>query len=207
MGSKTIKKALALAICAVLLVTATVFTTIAYLTSQDTVTNTFTIGNVKITLDEAAVDAYGVAIKPVAPATSVPRVNANEYKLIPGHSYTKDPTIHVAAGSEDCWLFVKLENGLADAEAAGTTTIAAQMTANGWKLIDSTNNVYARTGAKGTAGTDAAVFANFTLNSTVKPTDYEDAEIVVTAYAIQADGFATAEDAWTAAGAGLLAAD
>lgn len=205
MGSKTMKKALALAICAVLLVTATVFTTIAYLTSQDTVTNTFTIGNVKITLDEADVDAYGVAIKPVAPATSVPRVKANEYKLIPGHSYTKDPTIHVAAGSEDCWLFVKLENGLAGAEAAGTT-IAAQMTSNGWTLIDSTNNVYARAGAKGTAGTDVAVFGSFKLSDSVNLTDYADAEIVVTAYAIQADGFATAQAAWTAAGAGLLAA-
>lgn len=206
MGSKTIKKALALAICAVLLVTATVFTTIAYLTSQDTVTNSFAIGNVKITLDEADVDAYGVAIKPVAPATSVPRVQANKYKLIPGHSYTKDPTIHVAAGSEDCWLFVQLKNGLAGAEAAGTTTIASQMVANGWTLIDSTNNIYARVGAKGTAGTDVAVFGSFKLSDSVDLTDYADAKIVVTAYAIQADGFATAQAAWTAAGADLLAA-
>lgn len=198
MGIKTFKKALVLAICAVLLVTATVFTTMAYLTSQDSVTNTFAVGNVKITLDEAKVDEYGKAVTPAS------RVKSNTYKLVPGHSYTKDPTIHVDADSEDCWLFVKLENGLANAEAAGTTTIASQMTANGWTLIDTTNNVYARA-AKASAGADVAVFGSFELSKTVDVTGYENAKITVTAYAIQADSFETAQAAWTAAGAGLIA--
>ena len=46
-------KGLVLSLCAVLLVVATVFSTAAFLTSQDQVTNTFTVGNVKIALDEA----------------------------------------------------------------------------------------------------------------------------------------------------------
>ena len=57
---KTKTKALALALCAVLLVVSTVFVTMAYLTSKtDVVTNTFTVGKVTITLDEAKVDEYG----------------------------------------------------------------------------------------------------------------------------------------------------
>lgn len=190
MGIKTFKKALVLAICAVLLVTATVFTTMAYLTSQDQVTNTFTVGNVKITLDEAKVDQYGDATTPAS------RVKANTYKLVPGHSYTKDPTIHVDATSEDCWLFVKLENGLSAIEA--DTKIAAQMAAKGWTEIDTTNHVYAHAD-KASASDDVVVFETFTLSDTADVTDYAEAEIVVTAYAIQADGFETAQAAWTAA--------
>ena len=50
---KTKSKALLLTLCAVLLVAASVMGTMAYLTSTDKVENTFTVGNVKITLDEA----------------------------------------------------------------------------------------------------------------------------------------------------------
>ena len=45
--------------CALLLVAAGVFGTLAYLTGTDTVNNTFTVGNVKITLDEAKVTTDG----------------------------------------------------------------------------------------------------------------------------------------------------
>ena len=45
--------------CALLLVAAGVFGTLAYLTGTDTVNNTFTVGNVKITLDEAKVTTGG----------------------------------------------------------------------------------------------------------------------------------------------------
>ena len=47
---KRTKQILSLALCAILLVSATVATTVAYLTSQDAVTNTFTVGKVAITL-------------------------------------------------------------------------------------------------------------------------------------------------------------
>ena len=93
---KTKSKALLLALCAVLLVAASVLGTMAYLTSQAEVTNTFTVGSVSITLDEAPVDENGEA-------TTGTRVTENSYKLMPGHKYDKDPTIHVAANSEDCW--------------------------------------------------------------------------------------------------------
>lgn len=55
------KKTLTVIIALVLVVVMSVAGTVAYLTSSDTVTNTFTVGNVEITLDEAKVDEYGVA--------------------------------------------------------------------------------------------------------------------------------------------------
>ena len=187
---KTRTKALLLTLCAALLVCATVLATMAFLTDTATVTNTFTVGNVGITLDEARVDLYGEA-------DGTERVTENAYKLIPGKTYTKDPTIHVATGSEDCWLFVKLENGLVD--ITGATTIEAQMTAEGWTVIDDTKNIYAYQSIA-SADADIVVFNTFTLAKDAAVEDYETAEIVVTAYAVQADGFTSAADAWAAAG-------
>lgn len=193
---KTKTKALAMTLCAVLLVVTTVFVTMAYLTSQATVTNTFTVGNVAITLDEAQVDTAGNAVTPAA------RVKTNEYKLIPGHNYIKDPTVHVASDSEDCWLFVKVENGLEGAEA-DSNTIASQMTAKGWTSVSGTTDIYAYN-TKCTGGTNVTVFESFTIGGDTIVDNYKDAKIVVTAYAIQADGFATAADAWAAAGTDLI---
>lgn len=99
---KTAKKAMLMTLCAIILVVATVFGTMAYLTSTDEVENTFTVGNVKITLDEAKVNTNG------SPVEGADRVKANEYKLMPGHTYTKDPTIHVDAASEDCFIRAKV---------------------------------------------------------------------------------------------------
>ena len=73
---KTKSKALLLTLCAVLLVAASVMGTMAYLTSNDTVTNTFTVGKVAIKLDEANVGTDGKVI-------DATRVKANEYKLLP----------------------------------------------------------------------------------------------------------------------------
>ena len=147
---KTRSKALLLTLCAVVLVVATVFGTMAYLTSTDEVNNTFTVGNVEIKLDEAKVDANGGAVTPAE------RVKANTYKLMPGHPYTKDPTVHVTANSEDSWIFVKVENGIAAFEAATSTeeggykTIADQITANGWAELDGASGVYYRSYEKAT---------------------------------------------------------
>lgn len=99
---KTKSKALLLTLCAVLLVTASVLGTMAFLTSTASVENTFTVGSVKITLDEAKVTTDG------EPVDGAARVAENSYKLMPGHTYTKDPTIHVDAASEDCFIRAKV---------------------------------------------------------------------------------------------------
>ena len=99
---KTKSKALLLTLCVVLLVTASVLGTMAFLTSTASVKNTFTVGSVKITLDEAKVTTDGEPVK------GAERVAENSYKLMPGHTYTKDPTIHVDAASEDCFIRAKV---------------------------------------------------------------------------------------------------
>lgn len=88
-------KPIVLALCAVLLVAATVFGTVAYLTDNAAVVNTFTVGQVKLRLDEAKVDAGG---KPTGERTEI----GNSYHLIPGVTYTKDPTVTVLGNSEEC---------------------------------------------------------------------------------------------------------
>lgn len=98
---KTKSKALLMTLCAVLLVAASVLGTMAYLTSTDEVENTFTVGNVKITLDEAKVSADGTL-------NGTDRVKGNEYKLMPGHTYVKDPTVTVKAPSVDSYVRMKV---------------------------------------------------------------------------------------------------
>ena len=56
---KTKSKALLLTLCAVLLVTASVLGTMAFLTSNDEVVNTFSVGSVAIKLDEAKANTDG----------------------------------------------------------------------------------------------------------------------------------------------------
>lgn len=186
-------KALMLVLCAVLLVTASVLGTMAYLTSTDKVVNTFTVGKVAITLDEAKVDPDGTAVTPAE------RVKENAYHLLPGHTYTKDPTVHVQANSEDSFIFVKVENGIASYEAG--TTIAAQIAANGWTALTGVANVYYKAYTKRAEITDLPVFGNFTIADNANGADgwnnfSAETKVTVTAYAVQQDGFASAAAAW-----------
>lgn len=106
---KTKSKALLLTLCAVLLVAASVLGTMAYLTSTDTVENTFTVGNVAIKLDEAKANTDGSLVE------GADRVKGNEYHLLPGHTYTKDPTVTVKAVSEASYVRLKVTfNNAAD---------------------------------------------------------------------------------------------
>ena len=99
---KKTTKALLLTLCAVLLVAASVMGTMAYLTASDSVKNTFTVGKVKINLDEAKVNENGT------PVESAARVKENSYKLIPGVTYTKDPTVTVLEGSVESYVRMKV---------------------------------------------------------------------------------------------------
>lgn len=99
---KKTSKALLLTICAVLLVAASVMGTMAYLTSTDKVQNTFTVGKVAIKLDEAKVGTDGT------PVEGADRVKENGYKLLPGHAYTKDPTVTVLKDSVESYVRMKV---------------------------------------------------------------------------------------------------
>ena len=197
---KARSKALLLTLCAVLLVTVSVLGTMAYLTSQDTVTNTFTVGQVAITLDETDTDHN---------TPDANRDKANAYHLLPGKEYVKDPIIHVDSVSEDSWIFVKVENGIADYEAATSTAeggyknIATQITDNGWTALNGVADVYYKSYTKNAAGADLAVFSNFKIADNAndrhgwKGINPDTTKIEVTAYAVQSEGFTTASAAWT----------
>ena len=125
------------------------------------------------------------------------RVDANSYKLLPGHEYDKDPTVHVAANSETCYVFVKVENGISAIEA-DDNTIAAQIADNGWKVLEGVDSVYYKEDVAGAA--ELVVFETFVIAGEVtneELEDYDEATVVVTAYAVQDDGLSLTE-AWNA---------
>ena len=175
---KKILTILSLVLCAILLVAGTVAGTIAWLTSQDEVNNTFTVGDVEITMTEIS-------------KTGNARVEANEYKLIPGKTYTNDLKIHVADNSEDCYIFAKLP-----ANANITYNLA-----NGWTLLDGTENIYVyQTSAH--AGDDITVVSSFTVSGTATHNDLlaVTTPIHFVGYAVQVEGFTSAAQAWQNAG-------
>lgn len=77
------KKITAIFLCVALVAIAIVGASLAYFTDTKTATNTFTMGDVKIVLDETDVT------KPTGP-----RVTSNEYNTYPGAVVTKDPIVH-----------------------------------------------------------------------------------------------------------------
>lgn len=177
---KKVKKILALLLCAVLLVAASVAGTLAYLTDNDTATNTFTVGNVDIELQEYEVDAQTGEKK--ANATAVEGLT--DLELVPGRTIQKNPFITVASDSETCWLFVKIENNLGDA-----------VTINGmddWTAVEGKAGYYMYKEAVA-AGATIDVFKSVTVDSKLEYADLngiEDKNIVITAYAVQAEGVA-----------------
>ena len=207
------KKLLIMSVAMVLVCAFAVGMTIAYLTSTDEVVNTFTVGNVRIKLDEAKVNLDGT------PVQDADRVKANSYKLIPGHTYTKDPTVTVLSGSESSYIKMTVTfTKVAELDAIFAPT-GADLTSifNGY---DSTNWIYKGNTEDTTANTRtyefwykeavAAPTADVALDALfdqIKAPDsltnsdlnnLKDLKITVNAYAIQADGFATAEAAWAA---------
>jgi hypothetical protein len=185
--------------------------TIAYMTSStDPVVNTFTYGSVVIALDEGKVDtSTGKHIDAGATRTA-----ANSYRLYPGSVYDKDPTIYVgnakgSIDSEDCYLFVKVVNPIKALEASGNTTIAKQMEALGWVELDATNGIYYYDGVKQgkndttktvSNGETIKVFNTVTIANNANLNSISSgAQVKIKAYAIQAENFNTALEAWNAA--------
>lgn len=75
------KKITAIFLCVALVAIAIVGASLAYFTDTKTATNTFTMGNVQITLDETNVNGQG-------------RTDKNTYNTYPGAVVTKDPIVH-----------------------------------------------------------------------------------------------------------------
>lgn len=183
-------KILALILSAALLVTGTFYFTLAYLQAKsEAVVNTFTAGKISLTLKESEVDQYG-NIKYYTAASFDENddlidgskfflesgtveegvvydrrnyVQENNYKLVPGQTYTKDPVVTVEKGNEPCFLYIAVHNGLStqlvdltgDIFGEGTTsvnieaasggesgykTISEQLVDSGWRPLAYTPN-------------------------------------------------------------------
>ncbi|MBU5453645.1 hypothetical protein KQI10_10750 [Pseudoflavonifractor sp. MSJ-30] len=126
------KKTLALVLALTLIVVGVVSGTLAWLTAKsDTVVNTFTTSDIEVKLEETK-------------GTSV--TGGKEFKMIPGYELEKDPKAWVVAGSEDCFLFVKLDWANNTYTSDETTKSYLDWTiADGWELVPGETNVYYRT--------------------------------------------------------------
>lgn len=167
--------------------------TMAYLTAATgPVVNTFTIGNVGLTLAEPAGEAANY-----------------QFKIVPGEIVTKDPTVTVTTGSEPCWLFVKITEDLG-ALSQYSIDFFDYLTADGWTLVPGQTNVYYRT--VGVKAGDSAIGAsipvlkdnkvtlsqNITLDMS-KALQTEGAQaptLTFKAAAVQYDGLTTVETAF-----------
>lgn len=90
------------ALALVLVFGAVVGGTIAWLMDQtQIVTNVFTMGDVAITLTETANQG--------ATYDDDNNLITNPYDMVPGATIAKDPKVTVAADSEACWVFVKID--------------------------------------------------------------------------------------------------
>lgn len=82
-----------------------------------------------------------------------------KFQMIPGWTIDKDPTVTVKANSEDCWLFIKVEEGFSATSDGGTFTahnfgdFIVYAIGGDWTKGDGTNipdNVYYRKVTKST---------------------------------------------------------
>lgn len=170
------KKTLALVLALTLLVAGVVGGTLAWLTDQTAeVKNTFTVGDINIGLTETTAD----------------------YKMVPGNTIAKDPTVTVKANSEACWLFVKVT------ESENLDTFITYAIAEGWTALSGVDGVYYCEVPASTADQTFSVLADnaVTVKSDVTKTMLETAKtdaptLTFKAYAVQKDNVASASDAW-----------
>ena len=178
------KKALFIMLSAALIVCATVAGTLAWLTdTTDHVVNTFTVGDINITLTES---------------------EKLDLKMVPGQPIEKDPKVTVKAGSEACWLFVKVE------KSGNFDDFMTFEMADGWIALSGYAGVYYRNvdATNADTGFDVLKDKKVMVLETVTKTMLEDAKnadgtpnenaptLTFTAYAVQKDGINDADTAW-----------
>ena len=119
------KKTFALLLSLVLVFGVIAGGTLAWLTAKsDVVVNTFTTSDINVKLAESKGETTA---------------DGKSFKMVPGKSIEKDPKAWVVAGSEDCYLFVKL-----DWENNENKQYLDWDIAEGWQLVSNQTNVYYR---------------------------------------------------------------
>lgn len=170
--------ALSVALCCV------VGGTLAYLrTETESVVNTFTYGDINITLEES---------------------ENLDLKMVPGNVIRKDPIVTVKPGSEACYLFVKVE---------ATDDVVDYLTysvASSWTELPGVAGVYyiqvsaenAQNGIAYSILTDNQVVVKNTVTKEMMEAVKADTDLVkltFTAYAVQSDNVENVVAAWAIA--------
>ena len=191
------KKITAIALVVCLVAVAVVGGSLAYFTDKDNATNTFTVGNVDITLTEPEWDAA---------------LEEDEFAatLIPSRVIAKDPTITVAENSQRAYTFLKVELSndfaklLADYAVAKnidlTTEAGQKALIAAWFSSEVNPKIMKLEGNSVILGVLSAKDPGLSVtyfNAVTVPADVKgeminangNYKIEVTAYAIQAEGF------------------
>ena len=190
------KKGLILVLAIAMLLCVSISVTLAYLfVETDPVVNTFVYGDINITLEES---------------------DNLDFKMIPGNKIAKDPKVTVKAGSEACWLFVKVEKS---ANFDTFMSYVADTAENKWQELTSAAGenykIYYREVDATTTDTEFTILKDneVSVKTTVLKTELNafdtdkngvlsDEEknalpkLTFTAYAVQKANVATAADAW-----------
>jgi len=185
-----------MAVCglAVLLSIATAGSVLAWLTdSAEPVTNTFTVGRVRLKLTETwNTDTDGDE-----------EPDGWTGKLVPGTKLHKDPRVHVAKGSEDCWVFVQVreENWPEAKETDGITPKVTYAIAEGWMPLSEEKDVFYRSSLSADEVREYPVLAEdlVSISQTLTRQEIEalsGMNLSLTAWAVQCAGLETAEAAW-----------
>lgn len=183
------KRSVAIVLSLVLVFCCAVGGVLAWLTDKTVpVENTFTVGNIDISLAEGVDENND---------------GKESFKMVPGDTITKDPKVTVEAGSEACWLFVKVE------ESDNLSKFIEYKVNGEWSQLKDANGedvtgVYYRavdadTAAKGyeyTVLNENQVTVNDDVTKVMMDNLRDYPTLTFTAYACQKDNVDSAADAW-----------
>ena len=174
------KKSLITVLALVLVFAVAVGGVVAWLTDvTDPVTNTFTVGDINIKLEETK----------------------QNFKMVPGNTIEKDPKVTVEKDSEACWLFVKVE------KSSDLDTYISYNVDMGWTALTGVEGVYyrevnadnAENGVTYSVLTDDKVTVKTDVTKAqLDDVDEGDATVTLTftAAAVQKDNIESATDAY-----------
>lgn len=178
------KKTMAILLALTLFVGGAIGGTIAWLTSNTgTVTNTFTVGDIEITLAETT---------------------GNQYDFVPGDTLTKDPKVTVTGGSEACYVFIKVveDNNITVTGPNGKTENAMQYAIDPvWKSVPGHDGYWYCEVAQSDSNTVKSILVDNQVKVSPyvpKDSDLEDEEFTLsfTAAAIQSAHIADVTEAF-----------
>ena len=181
---KSMKKTIAVVVAIAMIFGCVIGGTVAWLIDKTSeVTNTFTVGNIDITLNES---------------------ENLDLKMVPGNDITKDPKVTVLTGSEACWVFVEVTE-------TNVTDFITYTIDDEWTVVPGETNVYYIDQAALTAANaQSAVYSVLTDDKVTVKGEVTKSQmdaltadnyptLTFKAYAVQKDNIDNVADAWSRA--------